>query len=75
MNMTSNESNRQNNETEQHFYCKNISTGLRSIHWPLNNGTLHFPFVTYYFCFALFKSVTYNNYNNNNNNNNNNHSF
>ena len=46
----------------QFSYCTNVSSDLRSIHLPLNNGTLHFPFVTYYFSFALCNSLNYNKY-------------
>ena len=37
------------------FYCTNVSSDLRSIQLSLNNGTLQFSFVTYYFPFALCK--------------------
>ena len=35
------------------LYRTNVSSDLRSIHEPLNNGTLHFPFVTYDFSYFI----------------------
>ena len=43
-------------------YCTNVSSNLRSIPQSLDNGTLHFPFVTYYFSYALCNSVNYHKY-------------
>ena len=41
-------------------YCTNVSFDLRSIHYLLNNSTIHFPFFTYYVSYALCNSGTYN---------------
>ena len=42
------------------YYCTNDAFHLRSIQWSLNNATIHFPYITYYFPYALCNSVTYN---------------